>query len=257
MQMSYIMNCIAVFLPPVIYVIFTVTRPPKLAFIMPLNSFLIYWSIMNLAVYSYVQEKVPWLVLNIVLPLVLLASIYINEKIWTKTIYDLDTKKKNTLFYVLIISFAFMTYTSLLLNFYHYDNPAEPLIQAAQPPQKFAEVLSQFSNTSSTIQVTDDGMETQFLWYLRHHTAVQWKVDAVSTSSNLTASFIVVHDSDSHEADTIQTRLPNYQRLNSSKMSWYWLSSSDVTPKYILYRYVNRPPDEYRIALFTKIGETT
>jgi len=56
-----------------------------------------------------------------------------------------------------------------------------------------------------------------------------------------------------HEPDLVQERLdPAYQRLNSSKMSWYWFKPSDITLGYILHKKMDRAPGEYRIVLFYK-----
>jgi uncharacterized protein (TIGR03663 family) len=41
--------------------------------------FLLYWGIASLITYSYLQEKVPWLVLHILLPFTLLAGTYLGE----------------------------------------------------------------------------------------------------------------------------------------------------------------------------------
>ena len=133
------------------------------------------------------------------------------------------------------------------------------MIQASQPPQKYSifidkmyEISSQYRNQSTRIQVTDPEMETQLLWYTRHYPNREWKVkmDAV-----FDAPLIIVHDSDDNvtEADVMQRNLgSDYIRLDSAKMSWYWLKPSDITPGYILFRTMDRPPDEYRFALFYK-----
>lgn len=41
--------------------------------------FLLYWGLSSLIAYSYLQEKVPWLVLHILLPFVLIAGAYLGE----------------------------------------------------------------------------------------------------------------------------------------------------------------------------------
>jgi uncharacterized protein (TIGR03663 family) len=41
--------------------------------------FLSYWAVANLLLYSYLQEKVPWLVVHIVLPFGILAGAYLGE----------------------------------------------------------------------------------------------------------------------------------------------------------------------------------
>jgi hypothetical protein len=114
------------------------------------------------------------------------------------------------------------------------------------------EISSQYKNESTDIQITDVNLETQFLWYARHYTKVHWRVDL---DAEFNAPLIVVHDSDANEteADVMQRNLgSDYVRLDSAKMSWYWFRLSDITPDYILWRKMNRPPDEYRFALFYK-----
>lgn len=212
-----------------------------------------YWALTNLIVYSYLQEKVPWLILNPLLPLIIIAASYLGE-----LLPRLKFNKAGTAAIIfLAASSSYFVYSSLLLNYYNYTNSAEPLIQAAQPPQQFSEFLkkineisSQYQNRSTEIQLTDGEMETQFLWYYRHYSNIKWRA---SLDSELNAPLIVVHDSDDrHEPDIVEKRLTGYERLNSSKMSWYWFKPSDITLDYLLYRKMDREPGEYRVVLFYK-----
>ena len=247
---TYVASSIAIFFPLVLLGIISVLKSQNLFF-----SFLTYWMLTNLAIYSYVQEKVPWLVLNPLLPLIIIAAAYIGEILPR---LKFNSRAGAAVIIVLVISSSYFAYSSIFLNFYDFTNPAEPLIQAAQPPQKFSlllekinEISSQYQNKSTEIQVTDVEMETQFLWYLRHFSNVKWRV---SIDSELNAPLIVVHDSDDkHEPDIVQPRLgKDYRRLNSAKMSWYWFKPSDITLNYILFRKMDRPPSEYRVVLFYK-----
>ncbi len=218
-------------------------------------TFLGYWAMTNLIVYSYLQEKVPWLILNPLLPLIIIASAYLGEL--------LPRLKFNSCGVIATIIFialgsSYLVYSSIFLNYYDYTNPAEPLIQAAQPPQKFSlfldkinEISSQYQNQSTEIQLTDVEMETQFLWYMRHFSNIKWRV---SIDSELNAPLIVVHDSDDkHEPDIVKQRLrTDYERLDSAKMSWHWFKPSDITLDYLLYRKMDREPGEYRVVLFYK-----
>ncbi len=216
--------------------------------------FIGYWAITNFIIYSYLQEKVPWLILNPLLPLAIIAAAYLGER--------LSGLKFNSwgiaAVIFLVISSSYFVYSSVLLNYYNYTSPAEPLIQAAQPPQRFSEFLdkineisAQYQNRSTELQLTDVEMETQFLWYMRHFTSIKWRV---SIDSELTAPLIVVHDSDEkHEPDIVQQRLgSDYKRLDSAKMSWHFFKPQDVTLDYLLYRKMDRAPGEYRVALFYK-----
>ncbi len=248
---SYIPAAFVVYLPLLVFGILTVMKSRNLFY-----SFLIYWTVTNLVVYSYIQEKVPWLVLNLLLPLVILAAAYLGERLHG---LKFDSKTGAVTLIALILSLTFFMYSSVFLNYYDYTNPAEPLIQAAQPPQKYSrfldtffEISSQYQNQSTEVQVTDDQMETQFLWYLRHYGNVKWKV---SVDSSFTAPLIVVHDPDGNESDAsiVQRRLSSdYMRLDSAKMSWYWFKDTDINLDYLLYRKMDRPPGEYRFVLFYK-----
>jgi uncharacterized protein (TIGR03663 family) len=248
---TYIQSSTIIFLPVLVLGIIAVFHI-KNRFI----SFLVFWTFSNFFIYSYVQEKVPWLVLNPLLPLLLIAATYIGNILES---LNVRSKSGAVLIVFLVISSAFFVHTSLLLNYKNYTDPAEPIIQASQAPQKFSEVLnkiheisSQYRNESTDIQITDENLETQFLWYGRHYTNIHWKVNL---DARFDAPLIMVHDSDANEteADVIQRDLGSkYIRLDSAKMSWYWFKLSDITPEYVLWRTMNRPPDEYRFALFYK-----
>jgi uncharacterized protein (TIGR03663 family) len=245
---SYIPSSIVILFPLLIYGIACVLKSRNI-FI----AFLTYWALANLFVYSYIQEKVPWLVLNFLLPLVIIAAVYLGELLPR---LNLKSATGAATIIFLVLSSSYFAYSSIFLSFYDYTNPAEPLIQASQPPQKFSlfldkisEISRQYRNQSTEVQVTDNEMETQFLWYLRHYGNVKWRV---SIDSELTAPLIVVHDSDDkHEPDIVKQRLrSDYERLDSAKMSWYWFAPSDITLDYLLYRKMDRPPGEYRVVLF-------
>ena len=245
---SYIPSSIVIFFPLLIYGIVCVLKSGNIFL-----AFLTYWALANFFVYSYIQEKVPWLVLNFLLPLVLIAALYLGELLPRLNLKS--TAGAATIIF-LVLSSSYFAYSSIFLNFYDYTNPAEPMIQAAQPPQKFSlfidkisEISRQYQNQSTEIQVTDNEMETQLLWILRHYGNVRWRV---SIDSELTAPLIVVHDSDEkHEPDIVKSRLrSDYERLDSAKMSWYWFAPSDITLNYLLYRKMDRPASEYRVVLF-------
>ncbi len=245
---SYIPSSIVIFFPLLIYGIACVLKSRSI-FI----SFLTYWTLANFFVYSYIQEKVPWLVLNFLLPLVLIAAAYLGEILPR---LNLKTAAGAATIIFLVLSSSYLVYSSIFLNFYDYTNPAEPIIQAAQPPQKFSlfidkisEISRQYRNQSTEIQVTDNEMETQLLWILRHYGNVRWRV---SIDSELTAPLIVVHDSDDkNEPAIVKSRLrTDYERLDSAKMSWYFFKPSDITLNYLLYRKMDSPPGEYRVVLF-------
>ena len=228
LPISYIPDTIIIYLPLLIYAIITVLRSRNMFL-----SFLIYWALTNFIVYSYIQEKVPWLVLNPLLPLSIIAAIYLCE-----ILPGMNFNSRNGIIGIclIIIAASFFIYSSVGLNFIRYTDPAEPLIQAAQPPQKFSyliekinEISLQYQGNSTDIQITDGDLETQFLWYLRHFDKVHWRVNVNSTFN---APLIIVHDGDGNDSEAIIVKRKlrsDYDRLDSAKMSWYWFKPSDIT----------------------------
>lgn len=251
LPITYIQSSILIFLPILVIGMIGVVYI-KNRFI----AFLVFWALSNFFIYSYVQEKVPWLVLNPLLPLVLIAAAYLGEVLPG---LNIRSRAGAAAVFFLLVSSLFFVHSSLLLNYQNYTDPAEPMIQASQAPQKFSEVITKiseissgYSNQSTEIQITDVNLETQFLWHGRHYSNIKWKV---SLDAEFNAPLIVVHDSDGNEteADVMQRNLgSDYIRLDSAKMSWYWFKMSDITPEYVLWRKMNRPPDEYRFVLFYK-----
>ena len=79
------------------------------------KAFLIYWLLVSLIFYSYIQEKVPWLVVHIELPLYLIAAYGLSE-----------IKKFRNL--ILALTFVFLLYSSVHLNIINPTNPAEPAL---------------------------------------------------------------------------------------------------------------------------------
>lgn len=251
LPISYFQSSIIIFLPVLLLGIIGVLYIRNLFF-----AFLIYWVLTNFFVYSYVQEKVQWLVLNPLLPLLIICAAYLGE-----ILPGLNIKSRARTFTIifLIASGLFFIHSSIQLNFTNYANTSEPMVQASQPPQEFSqfvtkifEVSSQYGSQSTRIQVTDENMETLLLWYARHYN-VEWKV---SMDAKFNAPLIVVHDSDGNEteADIMQRNLgSDYIRLNSTKMSWYWFRASDLTPEFIIFKTMNRPQNNDRkFALFYK-----
>lgn len=80
------------------------------------KAFLIYWFIISLAFYSYVQEKVPWLVVHIELPLYIIAGVSLSE---------MKSKMRRL---ILILTVAFLLHSCLNLNILNPTNPAEPAL---------------------------------------------------------------------------------------------------------------------------------
>jgi uncharacterized protein (TIGR03663 family) len=85
----------------------------------PKNPFALFaalWAFGLLAAYSLIPYKTPWLLLNFVVPLALIAGYAIQ------VIYELDHRQFRLMGVLLLIAAGFTTYQSIDLNFINYDN---------------------------------------------------------------------------------------------------------------------------------------
>ena len=85
----------------------------------PKNSLALFsalWAFGLIAAYSLIPYKTPWLVLNFLPPLALIAG-YVIQQIW-----ELDRGQIRMVAMVLVIAVAFSTFQTIDLNFINYDN---------------------------------------------------------------------------------------------------------------------------------------
>jgi len=137
-------------------------------------SLLGYWAISNFIIYSYLQEKMPWLILTPLLPLTLIAGAYIGELLPG---LKFNSKAGGLAVIFLAAASIYFIYSSIFLNFYDYANTTELLIQGNQVPQEFKEVnvpslytwASKLNGTPAKITLPEKQPGTTFLWYLRHY----------------------------------------------------------------------------------------
>jgi uncharacterized protein (TIGR03663 family) len=91
--------------------VFIVLRPKK-----PFALFAALWAFGLLAAYSLIPYKTPWLLLNFVVPLSLIAGYAIQA------IYELDHRQFRLTGVLLLAAVGFTTYQMIDLNFINYDN---------------------------------------------------------------------------------------------------------------------------------------
>ncbi|MCZ7405593.1 MAG: TIGR03663 family protein, partial [Candidatus Methanoperedens sp.] len=106
---AYIPSSIVILFPLLIYGIVSVLKSGNIFL-----AFLTYWTLANLFVYSYIQEKVPWLVLNFLLPLVIIAAVYLGDLLPR---LNLKSKAGAATIIFLVLSSSYFAYSSIFLNF--------------------------------------------------------------------------------------------------------------------------------------------
>ena len=179
------------------------------------NTFLIftaYWAAVSLLTYSYLQEKVPWLVVHIVLPFGILAGTYVSEILPT-----LKFKPKHIealVVGILVLSVSFSAYQSISLNFYKNTDPEELMIYTQASPDIYMvldkiEELDGGRNRLKILVADPDNLYWPLPWYLRDYKNRSYSGTVPSHSSS---DVVIVPKSKSKDlADSLGKRYESLQ----------------------------------------------
>src|SRR5581483_2285768 len=134
-------------------------------------TFLAYWSIMSFIIYSWAGEKMPWLILQMALPLLLLAATFLGEIFsavrWNEWRWAALAASVFLGFYAIHIDWP--------LNYIRGDIPKDLLIYTQTSPQVKDAVaqIDQLSNQltgGKDLKIAYDAASTwPFAWYLRDY----------------------------------------------------------------------------------------
>ncbi len=113
----------------------------------PLIYFLIYWFLTSFFLYSYAGEKVPWLLVHIVLPLILLSGWYVGRKIEDKKYW----------IFILVIPLVLLTMNATCLVNFRY--PA--LDPQKEKDYEHAELMEYVQSTYDIPRMVQKIKETQ------------------------------------------------------------------------------------------------
>lgn len=209
--------------------------------------FAVYWAIASLLMYSYIQEKVPWLVLHILLPQCIIAAGYIGEKIEGSSTSKFSPYSST----FLLILMAFFIYSSLNLNYVNSYNPQEPLVYV-QTSGDVKLIMNQIESISNNTRYKPIAITTSdywpFPWYLREYTDVRYGRNYYD------ASFVISSDL---EAGEIEKELSGkgFVRQDFNLRIWHVFEPRDVTMDFLLFRKVAVPNGALKLAFFYKPGE--
>ncbi len=89
--------------------------------------FLLYWGVTSLFVYSYLQEKVPWLVLHILLPFALIAGAYLGELL--PSLNKRPRAIEAAVILILVLSSGLSIQQSIFINYYENTDSDEIIIR--------------------------------------------------------------------------------------------------------------------------------
>jgi uncharacterized protein (TIGR03663 family) len=177
--------------------------------------FAIYWTILSMAFYAYVGEKVPWLIIHQLFPLILIASYQISGK---KMIFAAIACV------YLVLMMAHVCYTPTDIN--------EPIVQV-QNSEEMREVMKMIDTSGSVVVASESYWPLP--WYYRGD---RWnkvvfygnRVDP-DTFSPLDPDMIITHDTDSYES------LEGYEKRQYKLSYWFsWYENENRLFEYYFLR---------------------
>ncbi len=227
-----------------------------------LTAFFAYWSAIGFLIYSYAGEKVPWLFLHIMLPLLVLAGIISRDfllyvsKVWRKPGWNMKILKSAAV----IISGLFTLYilhAAILLNYYNRANPAERMVytQTSNDILKMLEVIRDVKFHLGSEEAKEPIIAVQgdavwpLAWYLRDYKS--WYHPG---SLHETQRPLIVIDWTKRE-EYRESFQDGYQEIRVKLREW-WIpgpnSSISDWRQYFLYRKVFNPTGSSDIAFYVK-----
>jgi uncharacterized protein (TIGR03663 family) len=147
---------------------FIVLRPEK-----PFALFSALWAFGLLAAYSLIPYKTPWLLLNFIVPLALIAGYAI------RVIYELDHRQFRLIGVLLLIAAGFSTYQTIDLNFINYDNDNSRYVYVyAHTTRGMFDLVTEIDRIAKQEKGSLTGISIlspdywPLPWYLRNYTRV-------------------------------------------------------------------------------------
>lgn len=176
--------------------------------------FAIFWMLLSLAVYAYLGEKVPWLILHQLLPMIFVA------------VYMMTTKKA-------VITVAASVFL-IVMTFHVAYTPAdinEPIVQV-QNSEDLREVFAKIDAADKVAVATDNYWPLP--WYYRGGDAskLSYYSQKVSESTIYGGDFdlVITHDADTYP--TLDGYVKETYRLN------YWFSYEENKERLLEYYFL-------------------
>ncbi|MGH2443628.1 MAG: flippase activity-associated protein Agl23 [Chloroflexota bacterium] len=136
------------------------------------RTFLVWWGVGSLLIYSWAGEKMPWLSIHIVLPFILLAALFLGHLFTTRRGWPVLLTAS-----ILALLGALEVHSTFALSFQDGANPTEMLIyvQTSQDVPNVVHEIGQISHRVAGGNTLPIGLDTNdvggwpFQWYLRNY----------------------------------------------------------------------------------------
>jgi len=201
----------------------------------PRNSLALFcalWAFGLIAAYSLIPYKTPWLVLNFIVPLALIAGYAIQA------IYEMDHGQLRLVAVIFLVAVGVATYQSIDLNFVNYDNDNEKYVYVyAHTTREMLDLVNQVEQIAKENSGPTTGISIispdywPLPWYFRNFTRVGYFGRMAATSEPI----IIANENQKEEVE--QGFGEVYRQVESKSPG----GSFQLRPGVNLLLYVRRP----------------
>lgn len=221
-------------------------------------SFVIYWFLSSLFIYSYAQEKVPWLMVPIVLPMTVMAGMTLG-----KIFQEGKSYFKYTTAVILVILLWFNVYTSFRLNFKMGDNPVEPMVftqttrDVVDTTERLSDIVNKLNKEEKErgqkknyVIFVDNEVSWPFVWYLRDFT-VQYSLPSSAEDAQRGIAIL----SSPEKQNSVEPFLSgNFSREHMKLRAW-WIADNRKLLSYLWKKDLFKIDDKTLDMLKNNISE--
>ncbi|WP_048151542.1 flippase activity-associated protein Agl23 [Methanolacinia paynteri] len=177
--------------------------------------FCIFWMIASMAAYAYIGEKVPWLILHQLVPMIFVSVIYIERwKVWVPVLASV----------FLIVMMLHVAFTPADIN--------EPIVQV-QNSEELKELFTMIDASDKVAVDFDERWPIAWYYYSEEGKKVSYVTDMnknIDYLKNGDFDLIIVHDDKN-------LSVPGYEKYTTLKKS-YWFSYYDNKDRLIPYYFL-------------------
>lgn len=167
----------------------------------PKNSLALFcalWAFGLIAAYSLIDYKTPWLMLNFIVPLALIAGYAIQA------LYEFDGGRLRLVTLVMLVAIGVGTYRTIDLNFFNYDTDRKPYVYVyAHTTRSTLDLVKEIERIAKTEAGAQTGISIlspdywPLPWYLRDYTRVGYFGRMAAT----TEPIIIVNENQKAEVE--------------------------------------------------------
>ena len=176
--------------------------------------FLVFWAATTFVLYSMASEKMPWLLVNVTLPLIVLAGKFLGDFVsgirWRQVGYR--SLANIAVIPVLAILLGLSLRAGLYASYRNGDTPVEMIVYTQTSPDivrvlRHVEEAGEALEDPMAVPITIDGTSGftwPWAWYLRDYTSVAYSsYDGAPPSNAPDSSVLLVHANNQPGADEV------------------------------------------------------